>query len=297
MKIYHQWFTNLRESAAGIRVEHANSNHVKKDLKQNIVLLLDRFFAYFSRSYQMQRTQLVHQLVVRLANQKGDRLSVNKTNQLFQSQNPTPSVTLTPLSKSVSSNFIEENPPLPLTSLTVAENGVNQYQVGGVAACTPLACQFLASKLPATPKMIADLIQQNTFKDEFFAETDACAARFELKTVQNPWEDQRDWSPSMQVSLEIEGETGIRAAVNTLFDSSYIRGAIITGNGITIGMRKKENKVEFFDSHGDANLTSQGNAAYVKIFELDQRQQAADFLAKRFPPIGFLDALEILPIS
>lgn len=302
MHIYRQWGTSLMESAAHIRVENTTPRFITHRLKESFILLLDHFFAYFSPTYQTQRTQMQHRFIVLAANRNDTRPSVEKTDRVFQAQNVTsPNST----SKSVSSNFVPEQPtplktraPQDTPSLILAAGGINQYQSGGPAACTLLACQFLASKLIASSEMLGDMIRSNTYEGANFLDTENCIRDAGLQMAENPWEEQREWSPTMQASLEREEETGMRAAIHSLLNSAKIRGAIITAHSITIGMRKIENRIEFFDSHGNAELTGEGNAAYIKIFDLKQREQIVDFLSKRFPHSEYLlNVLEIFPIA
>lgn len=182
-------------------------------------------------------------------------------------------------------------------TLILAAHGVNQYQSGGPAACTPLACAFIASKLPISSEMIEELILNNTYDKDTFAETENCIGNASLQVAQNPWDFQRDFGPTLQVSFERQGPAGLSAAVKSLSDEKGIGGAIITGNGMTIAMRKQGNTLEFFDSHGDAALTGKGNAAYVQTFTKDQKELAVGFLEHRFPNIGFTPNIEIWPIQ
>jgi hypothetical protein len=181
--------------------------------------------------------------------------------------------------------------------LILSEKELNQYLTGGTAACTPLACQFLASEQSASPPMIADLIVTNNYKKDTFVDTEECIKNYHLRLAENPWEDQRAKSKSMQVSFKRNAKMGIAAAVKSILNEPKIRGAIITANGLTIGMRKHDRRVEFFDSHGDATLTNQGNAAYIQVFAHDQAEQITNFLVSRFPDIEWAPAIEIWPIA
>lgn len=178
-----------------------------------------------------------------------------------------------------------------------AADGMNQYQAGGPAACTPLACQFLASKEAASAQMLAKLLLANHYKNVEFIDTEEGINQFQLNIAENPWEAQKDFSSSMQVNFESGGKIGITAAVTSLLNSQDINGAIFTANGVTIAMRKRDHAIEFFDSHGDNTLTNQGNTAYIYTFSSDQIKQMVDFLVHRFPNIGFTPSIEIWPIE
>lgn len=173
--------------------------------------------------------------------------------------------------------------------IVVANGGLNQYQVGGPAACTALACSFLHSKAPCSPELIVDLLNKNTYTDVDFLETNDMLDKYDLKRSENPLPEQMGLS-FMMMSFEKYGDLNFRGIAQTLpvlLDNDEIAGAIITANGLTIAMRKWGNRVEFFDSHGDTVLTNQGNAAYVISFLTSRRDQIIDFLTKRYPQIGF----------
>ena len=189
-------------------------------------------------------------------------------------------------------------------NLFLAAQGVNQYQAGGPAACTPLACQFIASQQPASSQMLGNIITANKYTADNFLETENCIAQLHLKIAENPWESQREFSPSMQVSFDNESKMGLSAAMKSLLTSLDIGGAIFTANGVTIAMRKRGLGIEFFDSHGDAtltnqnnvNLTNKNNAAYIYTFAPGQTDLMVDYLTHRFPEIGFTPNIEIWPI-
>lgn len=205
----------------------------------------------------------------------------------------------------------DNKPPAPPPpSLIIAENGVNQYQAKGQqAACTSIACKFLASKQPASPEMMARVILPKTvieegdiadFEGDFFEDTEDCLERFKskLRVVENPLPDQVQYSPfSMQINFPDSTNQGpnIADAMRSILSNKKIDGAIITANQLTIAMRKQGTRIEFFDSHGDNELTQKGNAAYVKIF--DDLAAAVLFLEKKFPYIGLVPMIQIVPIK
>lgn len=194
-------------------------------------------------------------------------------------------------------NVHKPQPEIKYQNIQLAAHGVNQYQAGGPAACTPLACRFIASSLPVSPEMIERLILENNYKGDAFLETENCIAQTNLSVAENPWLSQRPFGNSMQVVLQREGENSLSAAVTSILDETGIAGAVITGNGVTIAMRKQGGNLEFFDSHGDSTITKKDNAAYVITFTNDQKKLIVDFLADRFPDIGFPPLLEIWPIQ
>ena len=155
-------------------------------------------------------------------------------------------------------------PKLKYPNIQLAANECNQYQAGGPAACTPLACDFIASQDPVSPEMIEKLLLGVKHLVDTFANTEDCIGQTNLNVAENPWSSQRDFGPTMQVSFDRHGKTGLSEAVKTLVEEKGICGAIITANGITTAMRKRGNVLEFFDPHGDSTLTHQGNAAYVQ---------------------------------
>lgn len=187
--------------------------------------------------------------------------------------------------------------------LILAPNGLNQYMIGGLAACTRLACAFLKSQDPSSSSLIEKILQNNKYTEEKFEDTEEIIKELKLEIATNPWEEQAEFSPqSMQVSFKMDDQRDdqydLKAALQSLIDSE-INGAIITGNSLTISMRIKEKWIEFFDSHGDDALTKQGNAAYIQRFDRQKGfDHAVEFLNKRFPYLeGFSQVIVIYPIT
>jgi hypothetical protein len=173
-------------------------------------------------------------------------------------------------------------------SLFLAEDGFNQYKAPGPAACTPLSCQFVASKTVASSENITSLIAGNTYTDNVFLDTEQCLRDVHLQLASNPWEAQHHggcYKLPMEVSFEEGKYNSIPQAVDKLVGEMYIRGAIITANSMTIGMRIGRNEVQFFDPHGDSNINPGSNAAYVMTFLRNQKDLMVQFLQKKFPPL------------
>ncbi len=177
------------------------------------------------------------------------------------------------------------------SSLILAANGVNQYQLGNIAACTRLACAFLSSDKPASPQLIQELIQRNSHFDATFEDTEMVIQAFpNLRLARNPLTSQA-FSMTLQVAYDRER---LQSALEALVHSQEVSGSIITANSLTIAMRKKPGKIEFLDSHGDDSVTKAGNTAYIKTFKTHELDRAAQFLFTKFPDFGYMGNLSII---
>jgi hypothetical protein len=180
---------------------------------------------------------------------------------------------------------------------------VNQYNSGGLAACTLYACDWLKARERSTRESLDRILraphvisQANFFEDDVennFSESERAA---------NPFVDQIDFYPHvMTVALPQEGglenlRSGIGAAVHALLqDRNAVNSAVITGNDETIAMRHNPNgTIEFFDSHGSQTITGAGNIAFVKVCLTEI--EAIDFLRKRYPYSYFGNDMQIYPL-
>ncbi|MGD0664374.1 MAG: hypothetical protein ABSA17_01410 [Rhabdochlamydiaceae bacterium] len=203
----------------------------------------------------------------------------------------------------------KQSPEVAQPKTILAADGVNQYSAGGSSACTPLACRFIASEDPASPEMLKQLIEGNTYLGNEHLDTEKCIQDTGLIRAENPWAWMAQEpmqatvkNEPMQVTFGQNGVTDLTEAVKTLLGSNEINGAIITANTITIGMRKFGDAVEFFDSHGDASRTHTDkaygiNTAYVIQFQKNQMDQMVEFLTRRFPNIVKNSHIQIWPIQ
>ena len=177
-----------------------------------------------------------------------------------------------------------ETPTPAETPFVMASDGINQYKAGGPAACTRIACRFLALT-PGSPVCSEDIdhaIQKHGYSSAEFEDTDEIIAEFseQLEVLPNPWFEHQ-YSPEMQVNINGLTTYGIREALTYLFNNPDVNGAIVTGQMMTLAMRKEGGEIELFDSHGSNELTgSKDNRAYAIRCDL---AGAIHFLSRRFP--------------
>ncbi len=185
----------------------------------------------------------------------------------------------------------EEKHPPPL--FLFAPEGINQYGEGGVAACTRISCRFLALTPDgvATPESLQKAIQGHGYTDSDFEETEKVIRSFseQLELVTSPWKEEQH-TPEMQIDLYERTEYDLSRAVEAISESSAIDGALITGQMMTIALRKVGDNYELFDSHGSQEISGgKGNVAY--LHRCDFRGVIA-YLKKRFPRVDGMESIE-----
>lgn len=184
----------------------------------------------------------------------------------------------------------------------LAQDGVNQYSSGSPAGCSLMACRFLASAGTLNSKELSELIRSTNYKGDRFLDMEACIAQYkELVLIDNPWEEQRYLSNTMQVVFDRRDMCSLQKATQTILSYDPLFGALIVGNGLTIGLRKTREHVEIFDSHGDSTITREDNTAYVIRFGINEVDEVTAYLERKFPDIGFsgigLGGIEIWPLG
>lgn len=332
MNMINNCVDSFIEVAIRSKIEQKNPSYLIR-LKNCFVQFIDKIFAYFSAAYNTKYAQISDRILVDLTKKTDHPLSpqVEKINQVAQNATikvppvPKQQTNIQEAEATIASLVdqqlhedeivtimkdaipedqckaiiakLKQRPANTATypTLILAANGVNQYQAGGVSACTPLACKFIASKEAVSAELLEKLIKENKYTGADHPEAETCIKDSGLQLAENPWAFQKDFSPSMQVAFERNGDAGLVSAVKSLVETANIRGAVFIANAVTIGMRKQGNAVEFFDSHGDNTITQKGNVAYVKAFANDQGEQILQYLEKRYPA-GLTPAIEVWPI-
>lgn len=167
-------------------------------------------------------------------------------------------------------------------TFVLAPGGLNQYQVGARSSCTLICSRFLElPSAPSTRESLSGLILRHAGSSESFIDAEACIQAYTtLRLAPNPWADPMVPEPTMTVNAGRESTTTLDA-VHEIMNCPGIRGALVTGNGITIALKKLDNgKIEIFDPHGDAYLTgASSNAAYV--YRCRTKGQAAEFINQK----------------
>lgn len=155
-----------------------------------------------------------------------------------------------------------------------AADGVNQYQVGGPAACTHLTIGFLALEGAATPEKLKQIVTKNDYTNQIAPFVDeALSAAVEAKTFNRA---TGAGFLAHQVPFSERNNLGHRNLVTQFIESDGDR-AVISANDYTIGMRKFGDQIKVFDPHGKA---ATGNAAYVRRGNQDE---IAQFLRELYP--------------
>lgn len=196
--------------------------------------------------------------------------------------------------------------PPQLESIIVASGGVNQYSSGGPAACSYLAARFLASQVhPQTPQTLKALHDANKIHSDQAPLIDEEWIKqqkgIQLAARPSRWVAQREKDDNieleaMNVMFGENDRYGWRFAIQCFAESDKIHGALITGNDITLAIRKcPDSAIEIFDSHGDNEITKKGNAAYIK--RCHTQEDAVKFLAKKYTDIGMNPNIQVWPIQ
>lgn len=159
------------------------------------------------------------------------------------------------------------------------------------AACIFYSCRFLSLDLGASPQLI-DEIMNAPFRRKVDADVHTLALDFNHLFV--PYRkvpymiDKRDidyFAPKDLLDNECINVEEDREAYKHLFhfmqEMPQIHAAIIIGNNLAIGMRKRKRQLEFFDPTGDDTITKNNGHAYIQIAE--DPILAASYLNKRFP--------------
>lgn len=157
---------------------------------------------------------------------------------------------------------------------------LNQYQAGGTAACTELACRFLVQRLPTNRENLTTLLEEKV-------DTSGMAPSVIDYVFSIGFSDVFPTGTKITQDKE-QTEKEIAAILTDFANNPDFDGAIITAGGLTIALRKNKDYLEFFDSHGD-NLLTGNNMCYVVRYRYKDIPAAAKFLLNRFPWSEFLE--------
>lgn len=157
-------------------------------------------------------------------------------------------------------------------STIYANNGVNQYQVNGVACCTHFGFSFIASNKPATPSSLKDLLEMNVIMGEDFIDPERSfdihrekieAYKENLPMISN-WGPEQSIDPANDSISVVRSEMAVTHFLNYFLGNKEIDGCVLSSGHISIALRKFGNGVEIFDSHGpDFPLTNDTKPSYV----------------------------------
>lgn len=165
------------------------------------------------------------------------------------------------------------------------------YFPSNQAECIFYACRFLSLEHRSSPQLI-DEVMNAPYRGEKDSNVHTIALEFNKfykPYVKVPYViDNRDidyFDPKELATNEfINVEADYAAYVNLchfIKETPRIHGAVITGNNIAVGMRKKKGLLEFFDPTGDQTITKNNGHAYVR-YSVDEAD-AASYLFYRFP--------------
>lgn len=178
-------------------------------------------------------------------------------------------------------SIVQETPSSLMESIVLATGDMNQYTINAPAACSMICRNYLETpNNKATPRSIGEILETCRNSSVYYIDTEECLMDSNtINIARSPWthslEPMTVDSKSTRYSLE--------NAFFTLVDNRAIKGAIITGEGMSLAFKKLDDGMyEIFDPHGDYYMTrGRGSGAYV--YRCRNINQVLTFFDRKFP--------------